>query len=247
MRALAVRLQHDAAVQARHLKLLWLAVVAVVFATPAQAQWVVGAYGGAAHTRPADVRVDGPAGEAAERFEDVAFDHRSLESPIYYGYRASRVVAPRHGLFIGGEFIHAKAYARPFAPRVRRLAMSHGLNFVFANIGLRRPVSSRIHVNSFAGVGPMVPHVEADIDGVERERYQLAGVGVQAALGAEMRLWRGLGVMAEYKWTRAGLRLDIDPGRVDLTPTSHHLAIGVSAVFRSPGETVAASGARRSP
>lgn len=208
-----------------------LLLSALAVAAPAQAQWVVAAYGGAAHTRPADIDIDQVPGDAPQRFRSVVIEGRSLESPVYYGYRVSRVVSQRYGWFAGGEFIHAKAYARPFGARIQRLAMSHGLNFILVNVGVRRPVSSRMRVNAFAGVGPMLPHVEVQLDGIARERYQFAGVGTQAALGAELRIWRRLSILGEYKWTRAVLRLNFDPGRAELSLSTHHLAVGLSAVL----------------
>jgi opacity protein-like surface antigen len=230
---------------------MYVAAVTLAFscciAARADAQWHVAAFGGAAHTRPAQIRVEQPDRVTSLRFDDVAFDDKSFESPIYYGYRVLRVVSPGHGLFIGAELIHAKVYADgshvvgrgtyrglatnaiPFADVVQHFALSHGLNFVLADVGVRRRFSDRLTAHLIGGLGPMVPHVEVQVDGVGHEGYQLAGVGVQGAAGVEIGVWRRVSVLTEYKWSHAPVRLSLDSGHAELTATSHHFAIGVSA------------------
>lgn len=218
-------------------------------AVPAQAQWVVSAYAGAAFTRPADLRIEQPERATSLQFDRVRFEGRSFESPIYYGYRFARVFPRAGGLVVSAELIHAKAYADgagisgrgvhrgmpveaiPFPFIVRRLAVSHGLNFVFANVGVRRTLGERITATVMAGSGPVVPHAEVVVNGDVREDYQAAGLGLQGAAGAEWRLWRRISLLTEYKWTRAAVRLDLDTGTAKMNLSSHHLAAGFSAVF----------------
>jgi hypothetical protein len=195
------------------------------------------------------VRIEQAERGTSLRFDRIRFAGRSFEAPIYYGYRIARAIPRTRGLFVGGELIHAKAYADgsgvsgagayegaavqalPFPAVVQRLAMSHGLNFLLANVGVRRPLGNCVTGTATVGAGPMVPHVEVQLDGITRETYQLAGIGMQAAVGAEVRTWRRLSVLTEYKWTRAAVRLALDPGRAELTASSHHLAVGLSAAF----------------
>jgi lipid A oxidase len=232
---------------------MYLAVLTLALwcgiAARADAQWHVAAFGGGVHTRPAQIRVDQPDRSTSLRFDDVSFDDKSFESPIYYGYRVLRVVSAAHGLFIGAELIHAKVYADgshvvgrgtyrglgtnaiPFADVVQHFALSHGLNFVLADVGVRRRFSNRLTGNLIGGVGSMVPHVEVQVDGVPHEGYQLAGVGVQGAAGVEIGVWRRVSVLAEYKWSHAPVRLSLDTGHAELIASSHHLAVGVSAGF----------------
>jgi len=208
------------------------------------------AYGGNATTRPADIRIDDEQGGTALRFDRVPFKGRSFESPIYYGYRVAHALPRSRGrLFIGGEFIHAKAYgdvagaagagvyhgrtveAMPLASVMPRFAMSHGLNFVLANATLRQPIGGRITATATAGAGVVVPHVEAQFDGAVIDEYQLAGSGLQAAIGAELRVWRRLSVMTEYKWTRAAVRAQLHGADAALTTSTHHVAVGVAASY----------------
>ena len=219
------------------------------FTARLDAQWIGSAYGGAAFTRPAEVRIEQPDRATSLRFARVPFAGRSLEPPVYYGYRVWRAVPRTRTLFAGAEFIHAKAFADgsrvsgtgqyrgiavetiAFADVVQRLGMSHGLNFVLANGGLRRPLGGRVTGTITFGAGPLLPHAELQIDGAAIEGYELGGIGTQLAIGADVRVWRGLSVLTEYKWTRAAVRLTLDSGQLDLTATSHHLVAGLSAAF----------------
>ena len=233
----------------RYAGLTLLSVIMLGITAPADAQWIVSVYGGAAFTRPAAIRIEQPAQSTSLAFEHIPFDDRSFESPIYYGYRVMRAMPRAPALFVGGEFIHAKAYADgtrasaagvhrgaavqgiPFSAVVQRFAMSHGLNFVLANAGIRRAVCDRVTATATVGAGPVVPHAEVQIDGVLSEGYQVGGTGVQGAAGAELRVWRRVSLLAEYKWTRAAVRLTLNDGRLKLTASSHHLAAGLSAAF----------------
>jgi hypothetical protein len=226
----------------------------VVCAASADAQWLFAAYGGAAVTRPSDVQIEKPETDTALRFDDTPFEGRSFDAPVYYGYRAGRMISARHGLFVAAEFIHAKAYATvtevygsgvlqgapvhqvPMSGIVDRFAMSHGLNFLFADIGIRRQLLPRLASTLIAGAGPMLPHVESEIDGLPREGYQLGGTGFQVAVGAEERVSRHVSLLAEYKWTRAIMRVTFAGGEASLSPMSHHGVVGVAvAIGGAPG------------
>ena len=111
---------------------------------------------------------------------------------------------------------------------VQQFAMSHGLNFLFADIGVRRHVSRRVTAALIAGAGPVLPHVETEVDGLAHEGYQIAGTGVQVAVGAEVRISRRLSVLTEYKWTRAVMRVSVVGGHASLTPSSHHVVVGLA-------------------
>lgn len=78
------------------------ALAVLCWAVPADAEWIVSAYGGAAFTRPADVRIEQPDRGTSLQFDRVPFDHRSFEAPIYYGSRVARAIPRARGLFIGG-------------------------------------------------------------------------------------------------------------------------------------------------
>lgn len=233
---------------------LWPVVLAAAFGllpvASADAQWVLSAYAGAMHTRAADVRIEQPDAGTELVFPEVSFDSESWRSPVYYGYRLARRVPGVRWLFVEGELIHGKVYARgntargagtrrgqpvvglPFPAVVQRFAISHGLNFVLVNAVARQPLpGGRATLTARAGAGPMLPHPEIEVEGVAREGYELAGPGLQAGGGIEFGLWRGVSLLAEYKWTRAHPRLSIDQGTASLVTRSHHLALGLSLTF----------------
>jgi opacity protein-like surface antigen len=216
-------------------------------AAPVRAQWIAAAYGGTVHTQPADIHIDD--GPTTIVFPRVTFASRSFSSPIYYGYRFGRVISPRRGVFVEGELIHAKVYAEadgvtgsgvlngtvahdvPFASVVQRFAISHGLNFLLANAGIRHRIWNRATLTARAGAGPLIPHPEIAAGGIAHEGYQLSGVGIQGAAGVELRLWSGVSVIAEYKWTRAHPRVSFGEVHAELPTVSQHVAIGVSTAF----------------
>jgi hypothetical protein len=221
-------------------------VAALAFAGAADAQWIVSAYGGAVHTRPASITIEQRESGTSLAFERVPFAGRSLESPIYYGYRLTRRVSSRHGVFVGAEFIHAKIYAEragvtgmgshrgasvgavPMDAVVGRFAMSHGLNFLLGTIGIRRALTGRVTGLVSAGAGPVVPHVEVEVDGAIREDYQLVGVGLHGAVGLEIRVLRCVAIVGEYKLTRARVRAALNTGHLSLNPVSHHIGFGIA-------------------
>ena len=219
-------------------------------AIPCSAQWTVAVYGGAVHTPAADLTIVRPAAGMDVTFPRTPFRSRSLDAPVYYGYRVGRALG-RGSVFIEAELIHAKAFAQiqpgatgsglvggrevsgvPFASVVQQFAMSHGLNFVLANVAFRQPLMHpRVALTTRVGLGPMVPHGETMIEGRRREGYQQAGIGVQTGGALELRVWRALHCVMEYKFTHARPRLSVDGGTGTATLRSHHLAAGASVLF----------------
>ena len=211
---------------------------------------MVSVYAGGMHTEPADVRVEQPASATDLLFEDMPFEARSLESPIYYGYRVGHNVPRRRWLFLEAELIHGKLYPRspqatrgsgrvrsepatqvPFSSVVEDFNVSHGLNFILGNILVRRPVTPRFVATARIGVGALLPHTESVVEGERRGRYEWAGLAAHLSGGAEVRIWHRVAATAEYKWSRATPRLALARGHVTLTTRSHHLAVGVRALF----------------
>lgn len=211
--------------------------------------WTIGAYLGAAHTLRSDVHVTLSNPDADVIFADVAYDSRSFSSPIYYGYRIARRLPQHRRVWIEAEVIHVKVYADGESAQpgrgsvaghavdavrmpdlVQRFSMSHGLNFVLANLVFRQ-VAGRTTLIGRIGGGPVVPHVESVVNHRTRDGYQLAGAGLQGAGGAEVRVWRRIAATIEYKLTRAAPAVDVAAGQVSLRALSHHLAFGVSGRF----------------
>jgi len=214
---------------------------------PALGQWTVAVYGGGVHTHRSDLTIRQPDAGTNVRFRDVEFSSESLESPVYYGYRVGRGLRGRF-LFLEGEFIHAKAYARldgeptgtgtlrgqrvegaRIGDLVQHFAISHGLNFILVNVVVRKPLAAtRVGLAARVGLGPMRPHGETEVDGRRVDGYQWAGVGAQVAGGLEVRLWRGLHGLLEYKLTSARPRIAVYAGDATVTTLSHHLAVGAT-------------------
>jgi len=223
----------------------------VISVTPAYAaDWALAFFLGDCATRSNAVRLDRPASATHVVMTPVQYDARSFDSPLYYGYRVSRYLSPRVG--IEGEFIHAKTFARAAAPIratgtvdgadvegsaplssvIERFAMSHGLNFVLANVVYRQGIGAdpqpRVSIAARAGAGITVPHVESTIAGVSREQYELGGVGMQVAIGAELRVTGRLHSFAEVKITHTAESVSVSAGSISGRFTTVHGIAGIA-------------------
>ncbi len=199
----------------------------------AHADWTLAAYIGTAWTQSTTLTLDrGALGRST--FSGVPFDSHSFEGPLYYGYRGGWF---RRGSIAGieGEAIHLKVFARPgtLGPDVRRFSISHGLNLLFANAVLRKPLSASRHVVATArlGVGFSVPHGESEIGGVEQQQYAIGSLALQAAGGAELRVAPHLRGFAEYKLTRTAPDVSVAGGSMHGRYLSQHLAAGLGVAW----------------
>jgi opacity protein-like surface antigen len=77
-----------------------------------------------------------------------------------------------------------------------------------------------------AGVGAVIPHVEARIGGVFKDGYQLRGPGYQLLAGANYALSSHWSLFGEYKYTHTTLAVDVPGGGARTTLDSHHLVLG---------------------
>jgi lipid A oxidase len=224
----------------------------------AGADWVAAAFLGHAHTVPSTVVLTQPARQTRIEIVDVNYRGESFKSPQYYGIRMTWVPDGHRWMGIEGEFIHAKVFAETrrdvrvrgtldgvpidgsvfLYSHVQRLAMSHGLNFIFANFVVRHelgPTDSggtpRLAIVGRAGAGPTRLHVESTIENATFERYENGGLGAQLGGGLEVSMWRGLGVVGEYKLTWAHPRVDVAGGRAEIPSRSHHGVVGLKLGF----------------
>jgi opacity protein-like surface antigen len=200
---------------------------------PASAQWHVGAYAGAASTHPAAITVRPAAGRAPVHLERVTFRGESFDAPIYYGYRVGRDIGAR-GWGVEGEFIHLKVIANEASLRspVDAFAMTHGLNFLLANVVWTGGGAGRlVRWAARAGVGPTLPHAESRVAGRAREGYDWGGVGLHLAPGLEVRVTDRLRATGEYKFTFARPVVRAAGGTIATTVRTHHLAFGLAVVF----------------
>src|SRR5687767_5447294 len=112
-------------------------VLLLSVATPASAQWYGVVYFGANKTQSADITIKGDGYE--ETLQKVDFEGQPLRSPPYYGWRLGRFFNDTRRLGVELEFIHLKVIANPdrLGPIVQQYRMTHGLNFILANLTSR--------------------------------------------------------------------------------------------------------------
>jgi hypothetical protein len=218
---------------------------------------IASAFLGHLWTRSSTVVLTLPDQQTALEIAGVEYRAESLKSPPYYGYRVTWVPDAHRWIGIEVEVIHAKVLAEDRAVRMRgtrrgagidaslplssvvqRLAMSHGLNFIFANVALRRELGPadaqgvpRFVAVVRAGAGPTVPHTESTVEHVNRDQYQTGGLGTQVAGGFEAAVWPRLAVLGEYKFTWASPRLDVAGGQAIVPARSHHVIGGLAYRF----------------
>ncbi len=217
-------------------------------------EWVLAAYLGAAHTLTAPLSVVQPAIGTEIRFDRVAYEDRSFNPPVYYGYRLSYFPSPATPIGLEAEMIHLKVYTDtsritfasgthrhrtladtlPISDVVQRFSISHGLNLLLVNVAARRTILARdagkprLQVTGRLGAGPTLPHPETTIDGVSHEGYETGALALQASAGLELRLPGGVALGAEYKFTRTSQSITVDRGLARGTFASHHGVFGVA-------------------
>ena len=120
-------------------------------------------------------------------------------------------------------------------PVVQQYRMTHGLNFLVANLTSRVPFGRSAHGDApFAlvsrlGGGITVPHAETTIMNVTQEQYEYAGLGAHAAVGLTAKLKGRLSLVGEYKLTYAKPRITTaHNGTGQTTSLTHHVAFGLA-------------------
>ncbi|GBC82965.1 hypothetical protein HRbin10_02103 [bacterium HR10] len=223
---------------------------------PERSRWVIALYLGGAHTTPSRLRIRQPTLKTELTFDEVRFQGRSFDPPLYYGVRGGYF--PLRFLGFEAEFVHMKVYADPqqrvrvaglyrgarlereltLAEIVQRYAISHGANLLLLNIVARAPLGQRADarrspavVTTRFGLGPTIPHTESTIEGHAQEQYEWGRLAWQWAVGGEVHLWRGLYVLGEYKFTRTRQRGAIFTGHAEALLRSHHGVFGLSYHF----------------
>ena len=220
--------------------------------------WVVAAYLGGASTRPTSLTIAQPGLNTRLAFEGVRLDGRSFDPPLYYGLRGGYFFRRRPWLGAEAEFIHLKVFSDPaqrvtasgllrgqplggelpLGQVVRQYSVSHGVNLLLFNLAARRGVGEgrgardgRLILAGRAGVGPTIPHTESNVEGQAQQQYELGRVAWQLAGGAEVRLWRGLYALGEYKFTRTRQRGGVFGGEAHAPLRTHHGVFGLSYHF----------------
>ncbi len=237
-------------------RIAFFVLMIMATANTARAQWVVAGFFGSAATTRSDLVLTQPATQTSMRFQSVGWEGRSFRLPPYYGYRAAYFLRSPGWFGIEGGVIHMKVYALaadtvtasgttggvPGARPVRldsvvqRFSLSHGQNMLLVNAVVRRALwrrgdyrAARLLVMSRVGIGPTLPHVESTIGGIGEERYERGALALQAAAGVEVRIWKPLRAVAEYKFTRCRQSVDTAAGsHIETLLVSHHLAFGLA-------------------
>jgi hypothetical protein len=77
----------------------------------------------------------------------------------------------------------------------------------------------------------MIPHGESEIAGQMAEQYEVAGVGYQLAGGVDVRVYRRLSAIVDYKFGHASPEITIADGTGQTTANLHQVAFGVAVGF----------------
>ncbi|MGH9882949.1 MAG: hypothetical protein ACRD6N_16045, partial [Pyrinomonadaceae bacterium] len=216
------------------------------------------AYVGGAHTAASSLLVSQPALGNKLTFQDVRLSSRSFDPPLYYGVRGAYFMDRIPSVGFEAEFIHLKVFSNPqqrvrvsglrrSAPIVDELplgeivqqySISHGVNLLLFNVVARHRINrtaeapdGRLILTVRGGAGPTLPHTESSVEGQRQEQYELGSLGWQAAGGAEVKLWRGLYALGEYKFTRSKQRGKVFSGTAESLLHTHHGVFGLSYHF----------------
>ena len=201
------------------------AVVAGLVLLPsatAWADWVLGAYVGNAATLSSTVVLTQPDRQTELEIAGVEYRGESFKFPLYYGYRVTWIPDRYRWLGIEAEYIHAKVFSQTdqsvnvrgtldgvpvegsvqLSSIVQRLAMSHGLNFFFGSVAVRRELgfvdsrgTPRLVAIARVGAGPTMPHTEVTIGSEHVDQDESGGLGMQVGGGLQFAVWEGVGVV----------------------------------------------------
>ena len=187
----------------------------------ARAETQLAAYLGTSWTAASDVTI------AGTTFRGVSWASRSFDAPPYYGLRAAHYFAPE-GWGVALDFFHDKAYAADgsVAPALRQLSFSHGLNHLVIGVD-RRFQLGPLRPCLGAGIGTLVPHVEARSDSASVDEYQwFRGVSVKVQAGVQAAVAGPFGLFAEYRFTFAHLGVSTPAGHLATSLWTHHVIAG---------------------
>lgn len=225
----------------------------------ASAELSIALYAGKQLTGNGDLRLK--QGQTDLTFHDVSWKDGSFELPIYYGARLSYWFDELSPWGVALDFTHAKTYLNngdtvavtgtrngtpvdarePVSGSIRNFSLSHGLNMITLN-GLHRWFPSgkrdlsplgRLQLYAGLGAGFSIPHVEADINGVKTDEYQLvAGPVANGMVGLNYDVSRYLSGIVEYKLSYADVRAELNGGGfVDAATVNHQLIFGLATNF----------------
>jgi hypothetical protein len=162
---------------------------------------------------------------------DAEWETRSLEPPLYYALRVSRVGAG------GGwalRLVHHKLYLRNPPPEVERFSISHGYNLLTLERGFA--VSG---FTLWAGAGVVIAHPESTVRGLAQPEqgggigggYHVTGPTAALAAARPLALTRRLALVPELGFTLSRARVPIADGEASAPNAAFHFALGLQARF----------------
>src|ERR1051326_7438621 len=231
--------------------LLSFLVASFYVSSPCAAQGTLGGYFGGAHTQASALDLWQPFNGNNLRFHKISYRGESFQPPLYYGLRAGYFFHEHWG--VEAEFTHLKVFANvdqpvtitgvlngspissnlPVSNIMQRFSLSHGVNLLMVNGVCRHPLTRAVgekHPRCYAtlrfGAGATIPHVESTIQNLTDEHYQAGRPAIQVGGGLDVRTWRRVYWMAEYKFPRVREQVDVKFGTVTTLLQSHHLVTG---------------------
>jgi hypothetical protein len=162
---------------------------------------------------------------------DADWETRSLEAPLYYAVRVSRVGAG------GGwavRLVHHKLYLRNPPPEIERFSISHGYNLLTLERGF---VVSGFTL--WAGAGVVIAHPETTVRGLAQPEseggigggYHVTGPAAAIAAARPLALTRRLAIVPELGFTLARARVPVADGEASAPNAAFHFAIGLQLGF----------------
>jgi lipid A oxidase len=215
-----------AAARVVHRLALTLALSLALMPIPAGAEIELSVYGGPQTTHPSTIR------SPTLGNDRVKWNSEPFVIPPYYGLRAKWWSRNRFG--VGLDFVHHKAFAdNPAKYGYDELNFSHGLNVLTVDLWYRANPFGKVTPYFGAGLGVVVPHVEAQPIGQEpTANYQIAGPAVTMVVGASMPLKGNWSVFTEYKATYSQIRAKLDTGdRLNTDIFTDAINLGLSLRF----------------
>jgi lipid A oxidase len=192
----------------------------------ARAELEFSVYGGPQTTHPSWIR------SPTLGDDRVIWRSEPFVIPTYYGLRAKWWSKNRFGF--GLDFVHYKAFADdPAKYGYEELNFSHGLNALTLDLWYRNDAVGKVTPYIGAGLGVVVPHVEAEPIGQEpTANYQIAGPAMTLVFGATMPLSGNWSAFTEYKVTYSEIRAKLDTGdRLNTNIFADALNLGISLRF----------------
>ena len=238
------------------MRFLAAAALICLFSSSAAAEWSISAYLGGTRTQNSYLAFRNETNGDNLRFEDVDWESRDFDGPLYYGIRSGHFF---RYFGIETEFNHLKVFARTdrsyqtsgeigsttlgghrrLDDFVQQFGMSHGVNLLMLNSVVRVRLwreederLGRIIIAGRVGGGRTFPHPEARAFGQEWSEYDVGSGVFHLAGGAEVKIGGPLFLLGEYKHTRMTQEVHVGPRAFAKTPLrTHHFVTGLALHF----------------